>query len=358
MKPIVGISIGDLNGIGAEILCTTFEDQRFLEFCTPVIYGSLQVLDAHKKNTQNTHTHFHPIQDIDQVDHSKINVLECWKETVNLDLGTETSDGGKYAIIALKKVCEHLKEGKVHGLITMPINKNNTQGADFNYTGHTPFLKDFFGAKEVAMLMVAEEMRIALLTEHLPLADVSKNITAAAIKSKVDLLQLSMMHDFGIDMPKIAVLGLNPHAGDGGVIGREEMEVIKPTIDELFGKKAKIFGPYAADGFFARRHDQNFDVVLAMYHDQGLIPFKALDLSRGVNYTAGLPIVRTSPDHGTAYDIVGKKVAEVDSFVASLFTCLEIMAARDGHNERHANPIKRGSGHQQFKKKGKDDSAK
>jgi 4-hydroxythreonine-4-phosphate dehydrogenase len=342
MKPTIGISIGDLNGIGAEILCKAFEDDRFLEWCTPVIFGSNQVLNAHAKNVLENKVSFNAIQDLASINTEKINVLQCWNEEVVLNLGVETKEGGAYAVVALKAACQALKDNTIQGLVTMPINKSNTQGSNFQYTGHTPFLKEFFGAKEVAMLMVADELKIALLTEHLPLADVSKNITKEAIKAKVEILQQSLKKDFGIDQAKIAVLGLNPHAGDGGVIGKEEQEIIQPVIEELFGKKNSIFGPYAADGFFARRNDQKFDVVLAMYHDQGLIPFKALDLSRGVNYTAGLNVVRTSPDHGTAYEIVGKNCAETESFIESLFTCIDIINARQGNASRTANPLRRG----------------
>ena len=232
----------------------------------------------------------------------------------------------------------------------MPIHKNNTQTNDFKYTGHTPFLKDKFAAKDVLMLMVTQNLKVALLSEHVPVSDIAKYVTKENIISKVNLLQQSLIKDFGIAKPKIAVLGLNPHAGDGGLIGKEEKEIIKPTIDELQAKGSKIFGPYAADGFFARHHDENFDAVLAMYHDQGLIPFKSLDKEQGVNYTAGLNVVRTSPDHGTAFDIAGKGIANTSSFLEALFTCVDIIHQRSEYKTYTDNPLRRGSGAQLIKK--------
>jgi 4-hydroxythreonine-4-phosphate dehydrogenase len=357
MKPTIGISIGDLNGVGPELLCKIFSDSRLLEIFTPIIYGNTKVLNFYKKGiAESVQLQFNAFNEWDKLNPKQINVWQCWEEDVALQPGVETPQGGQYAIKALMQCAQHLKEGKINGMVTMPINKNNTQSNDFKYTGHTPFLKDYFQAKEVIMLMVADELRVALLTEHVAVADITKHITGAAIKSKIEQLVRSMRADFGVDKPKIAVLALNPHASDGGLIGKEEQEIIRPALDELVQKGIQVHGPYAADGFFARRSDRSFDVVLAMYHDQGLIPFKALDLERGVNYTAGMNVVRTSPDHGTAYDIVGKNIADTQSTLEAIFTCIDIVNARAGHRERTDNPLQRGMGAQQLKKnKSKED---
>jgi 4-hydroxythreonine-4-phosphate dehydrogenase len=350
MKPIIGISIGDINGIGAEILVKALDDNRILEICTPLIFGSTKVLAHHKKNVADCNIQFNGIKDVTKVNPKQINVFNCWDDEVAMQLGAETAEGGKYAVRALEVATQCLKDGQIHGLVTMPINKNNTQSKDFAYTGHTPYLKDKFGVKEVVMLMVSDNLKVALLTEHVPIAEISKHVTKQNIISKIDALTQSLIKDFGIDVPKIAVLGLNPHAGDGGLIGKEEKEIIKPTIEELFAQGKRVFGPYAADGFFARQQDQHFDAVLAMYHDQGLIPFKSFDKAKGVNYTAGLPVVRTSPDHGTAYDIVGKNLAEESSFLESLFTCVDIINQREARKNNTTNPLKRGIGNQLIKK--------
>ncbi len=356
MKPIIGISIGDINGIGAEILIKALDDNRILEICTPVIFGNTKVLAEHKKNVPDANIQFNGIKDFTKINTKQVNVYNCWDEDAPLQLGAATDAGGKYAIRALQVATQCLKDEQIDGLVTMPINKNNTQLPDFKYTGHTPFLKDKFGAKDVLMLMVADDLRIALLTEHVAIADIAKNVTKQNIIQKINLLIESLVKDFGIDAPRIAVLGLNPHAGDGGLIGKEEKEIIKPTIDELFAQGKMVFGPYAADGFFARQQDVHFDAVLAMYHDQGLIPFKSFDKARGVNFTAGLSVVRTSPDHGTAYDIVGKNVADDASFLQAIYTCVDIIYKRAEYADNTANPLKRGLSNQLLKKsRTKDD---
>ena len=350
MKPIIGISIGDINGVGPEILLQTLSDNRILDLLTPVIFGSSKVLAFYKKILPENNLQIFGIKDFNTINPKQVNVFNCWDEEVDIQPGVETATAGKCAVRALQVAAQCLKDGQIHGLVTMPIHKNNTQTNDFKYTGHTPFLKDKFGAKDVLMLMVTQNLKVALLSEHVPVSDIAKYVTKENIISKVNLLQQSLIKDFGIAKPKIAVLGLNPHAGDGGLIGKEEKEIIKPTIDELQAKGSKIFGPYAADGFFARHHDENFDAVLAMYHDQGLIPFKSFDKEQGVNYTAGLNVVRTSPDHGTAFDIAGKGIANTSSFLEALFTCVDIIHQRSEYKTYTDNPLRRGSGAQLIKK--------
>jgi 4-hydroxythreonine-4-phosphate dehydrogenase len=351
MKPIIGITIGDLNGIGPELFIKTFDDNRLLEICTPVLFGSTKVLAFYKKDLQHCNVQFNGIKDFTKLNNKQVNVFNSWDDDVTITPGSETADGGRYAVRSLLAATQCLKDGQIHGIVTLPINKNNTQLPDFKYTGHTPFFKDKFAAKEVCMLLATNTLKVGLLTEHLPISDVSKSITIEAIKSKCLLLQQSLMNDFGINHPKIAVLGLNPHAGDGGLIGKEEKEVIIPALQDLNKQKQFVFGPYAADGFFARRHDQNFDAVLAMYHDQGLIPFKSFDQAQGVNYTAGLSVVRTSPDHGTAYDIAGKGIADTTSFIAALYMCVDIIEMRKHAENKPQKPtIKRGIGQELLKK--------
>jgi 4-hydroxythreonine-4-phosphate dehydrogenase len=350
MKPIIGITIGDINGIGPEILLQTFDDNRLLEMMTPVIFGSTKALSFYKKNLPDNKLQLNGIKDFEAINPKLVNVFNCWDEDVEVQPGAETAAAGKCAVRALQVATQCLKDGQIHGMVTMPINKNNTQVADFKYTGHTPFLKDKFGAKDVLMLMVTDSLKVALLTEHVPVAEIAKHVTKENIISKINLLQQSLIKDFGISTPKIAVLGLNPHAGDGGLIGKEEKEIIKPTIEELQAKGLKVYGPFAADGFFARQSDAQFDAVLAMYHDQGLIPFKSFDKEQGVNYTAGLSVVRTSPDHGTAYDIAGKGIANPSSFLEAMYTCIDILNQRTEHKIYTANPLRRGSGAQLMKK--------
>jgi 4-hydroxythreonine-4-phosphate dehydrogenase len=356
MKPIIGISIGDLNGVGPEILVKAFTDNRLIDLCTPIIFGNTKVLNFYKKNIPDCNIQFHVTNDFTKLNPKLVNVFNCWDEDVQITPGVENETGGKYAINSLLKATQCLKDGQINAIVTMPINKNNTQTKDFKYTGHTPFFKEKFGAKEVCMLLVTETLKVALLTDHVPIADIAKHVTKENIKTKVAILTNALKKDFGISMPKIALLGLNPHAGDGGLIGKEEKDIIAPAIEELQKSGAKVFGPYAADGFFARQHDTKFDAVLAMYHDQGLIPFKSFDHNQGVNYTAGLQVVRTSPDHGTAYDIAGKGTADESSFLQALYTAVDILNQRSEHQFYNANPLKRGSGQSYMKKsKSKED---
>jgi 4-phospho-D-threonate 3-dehydrogenase / 4-phospho-D-erythronate 3-dehydrogenase len=339
-RPLIGISIGDLNGIGAELIIKTFSDHRVLELCTPVIFASNKVINFYRKATPDINFNYQSSKDFTRINPKQVNIYNCWEEELPITPGQLTETGGKYAVKSLVAAVDALKEKKINGLVTAPIHKKNTQSPEFNFTGHTPYLKHAFGANDVLMLMAAEGFRVGLVTEHVPVAEITKYITREAILSKLNILKDSLIRDFGIDKPKIAVLGLNPHAGDEGLIGKEEEEIIKPAIKDA-KHNMLVFGPYPADAFFARNHQLKFDAVLAMYHDQGLIPFKSLSVGEGVNFTAGLPAVRTSPDHGTAFDIAGKNKADTTSFLAAIYACIDIISHRQDYQENHKNPLKK-----------------
>lgn len=339
-KPVIGITCGDLNGIGTELIIKTFSDQRLLELCTPIIFSSGKLINFYRKSIPETNFNFQNIKDFTRINYKQINVFNCWEDEVAVLPGQLSDIAGSYAIKSLTMATEALKEGKIQGLVTAPIHKKNTQSEQFPYTGHTPYFKDVFKANDVLMLMVADNMRVALLSEHVPVKDIAQVLTRERIVSKLQLLQQSLIRDFGIDKPRIAVLGLNPHAGDEGLIGKEEEQIIRPAIKDAKNQML-VFGPYSADAFFARGQHEKFDGILAMYHDQGLIPFKSLAKGEGVNYTAGLPVVRTSPDHGTAFDIAGKNKADAGSFLQSIYTCIDIINARAGHREMRSNPMKK-----------------
>lgn len=340
-KPRIGITIGDLNGVGLETIIKVFSDSRMLDLCTPVIFGSNKVVNFYRKTVPEYQMNFSAIKNLEQLNPKQVNIFNCWEEEVQITPGELTDTAGKYAVRSLQVATLSLKEGSIDAMVTAPIHKKNTQTPDFQFTGHTPYLKSEFNARDVVMMLYAGDFRVALVTEHLPINEVSKHITQELIISRVKMIKASLQKDFGIDAPKIAVLGLNPHAGDNGLIGKEEETVIKPAIDILQQKGYHIFGPYSADGFFAHNMQSKFDVVVAMYHDQGLIPFKSLSASDGVNYTIGLPVVRTSPDHGTAFDIAGKGIANEDSLREAVFEAINILKNRAGHGERTANPLKR-----------------
>ncbi|WP_339660623.1 4-hydroxythreonine-4-phosphate dehydrogenase PdxA [uncultured Polaribacter sp.] len=336
-KIIVGISIGDLNGIGIEVILKTFEDKRMLDFCTPVLFGATKVISYHKKALE-IETPVHGITSINQVNHSKINVLNIWKEEVEIELGSATKVSGDYAAKSLAAAVEHLKDKTIDVLLTAPINKENIQSETFNFPGHTEYLEANLEGKSL-MILMTDKLRIGLITGHIPIAKVAASITPELIKSKVETMYASLKQDFGINKPRIAVLSLNPHCGDKGVIGTEDDEIIKPTVDEIRETGKLVFGPYAADGFFGSETYKQFDGVLATYHDQGLAPFKALSFGKGVNFTAGLNAVRTSPDHGTGYDIAGKNLANPSSFTEALFTGIQIFKARNEYLELSNNPL-------------------
>jgi 4-hydroxythreonine-4-phosphate dehydrogenase len=340
-KPVIGLTCGDVNGIGLEIIIKTVSDSRLLEMCTPVIFASNKVLNFYRKGLPEINFNFSAIKDATRINHKQVNLYNCWEEDVAVTPGILNEIGGKYAVQSLEIAAQALKEGKIDGLVTAPIHKKNTQTASFNFTGHTPYFKSLFGATDVLMFMVADNMRIALVTEHIPVQDVAKNITKEVIISKLQLMNASLKKDFGIDKPRIAVLGLNPHAGDEGLIGKEEETIIKPAVKEAKQKDVFCFGPYPSDAFFARGQHEKFDAVLAMYHDQGLIPFKSLAIGEGVNYTGGLPTVRTSPDHGVAFDIAGNNKADEASFRQAIFTCIDIINQRKGYTDNRSNKLKR-----------------
>jgi len=339
-KPVIGISCGDINGIGPEVIIKTFADHRLLEHCTPVIFASNKLINFYRKAVADTHFNYQTVKDITRISPKQINLIHCWEEEVVISPGTLSDVGGRYAVKSLLAAVDALKAGHIQGLVTAPIHKKNVQGDDFSYNGHTPFLKDVDGSKDVLMLLYDANLRVALVTEHLPVREVAKSITKEMIVSKLNLLNQSLRRDFGIDKPKIAVLGLNPHAGDEGLIGDEEEKIILPAIKEA-KHKMLVYGPYSADGFFARANYSKFDAVLAMYHDQGLIPFKTIAAGEGVNYSAGLSFVRTSPDHGTAFDIAGKNIADHTSFTTAVFECIDIINRRSEYDERNKNPLRK-----------------
>jgi 4-hydroxythreonine-4-phosphate dehydrogenase len=343
-KPLIGISCGDLNGIGTELIIKTFADHRLLDHCTPVIFGSHKLINFYKKTLPEINFTFGSLKEFSKANPKQVNVYNCWEEDVAITPGQLTNEGGKYAIISLMSAVQALTEGHIQGLVTAPIHKKNVQSEHFNYTGHTPFLKDAAGVPDVLMLLYADGIRVALVTEHLPVKEVAAALSKQAIIGKMKLLTQSLRRDFGIDKPKIAVLGLNPHAGDEGLLGNEEETMIKPAIKDAKQHGVLAFGPYSADAFFARASYLQFDAVLAMYHDQGLIPFKTIAGGEGVNYTAGLPFVRTSPDHGTAFDIAGKGVADATSFTTAIFECMDIINKRADYEDRTKNPLRKVTG--------------
>jgi 4-hydroxythreonine-4-phosphate dehydrogenase len=339
-RPLIGISIGDLNGIGPELIIKIFSDHRVLELCTPVIFASNKVINFYRKSIPEINFNYQSGRDFNRINPKQVNIYNCWEEEVSITPGELTAESGSYAVKSFVSAVEALKEKKIQGLVTAPIHKKNTQSDSFNFTGHTPYLKHAFSVNDALMLMVSENFKLGLVTEHIPVAQIAQHITREAISSKLNILKESLIKDFGIDKPKIAVLGLNPHAGDEGLIGREEEELIKPAIKDA-KHNMLVFGPYPSDAFFARNQQQKFDAVLAMYHDQGLIPFKSFAIGEGINYTAGLPAVRTSPDHGTAFDIAGKNKADTSSFLAAVYGCLDIIHQRQEYEENHRNPLKK-----------------
>lgn len=343
--PVIGISVGDLNGIGIELIIKTFADSRITEFCTPIVFGSNKVINFYRKSMPELNINYNNIKEINKANPKQLNIFSAWEEDVEITPGQANATGGKYGVLSLQAAVKALKANEIDALVTAPLNKHTMQSGDFNFTGHTPYLKDAFKADDVVMLMVAENMKVALLTEHVAIGDVAKNISKEQIIKKINLLKNSLKKDFGIDKPKIAVLGLNPHAGDEGLVGKEEKEIIRPAVLEAKKNDCIVLGPYSADAFFARGSHEKFDAVLAMYHDQGLIPFKSLALGEGTNFTAGLSVIRTSPDHGTAFDIAGKNQADEASFRQAIYTAIDIFETRMGYAERTRNPLRKISAH-------------
>ena len=335
---IVGISIGDLNGIGSEIILKSFEDSRMLELCTPIIFANVKILSFLKKELQ-LEVPLHGIDRLDQMIIGKINVLNVWKEGVNINYGQLDNEVGKYAIKSFVAATKALKEGDIDVLVTAPISKSNIQAEDFKFPGHTDYLDQELEG-DALMFMIQDNLRVGLLTDHVPLSDVAKHLTEELIRKKIKTINKSLIEDFGIRKPKIAVLGLNPHSGDNGVIGDEEDKIIKPTLKKIFDEGTLVFGPFSADGFFGSNQYEKYDAVIATYHDQGLIPFKTLSFGKGVNYTAGLNKVRTSPDHGTAFEIAGKGIADNNSFLEAIYAAIDIFKSRNEYHEMTIRPLK------------------
>lgn len=334
----LALTHGDFNGISYEVIVKALSDVRMLEFFTPVIYGLSRVMSYNRKNLNLHDFNFNSIRDASSIRNGKINLINLNEEEIRIEYGKSNIVAGKYAHIALTRAVKDLKGKKVDVVVTAPINKENIQSDEFKFPGHTEFFASEFGAKDYLMLMVCDKLKIGTVTGHIPLKDVSSKITEELITSKLAVLESSLKVDFGIDKPKIAVLGLNPHAGENGNIGTEDMEIIRPAILKAKKNGSLVFGPFPADGFFANDFTK-YDAVLAMYHDQGLIPFKTIAFSSGVNYTAGLSYVRTSPAHGTAYDKAGKNSASPDSIRSAMYLAVDIFRNREKYAERHANPL-------------------
>lgn len=335
----VGITHGDLNGIGYEIILKTFQDPRMLETLTPVVYGSSKIASYHKKTLNISEINLNLVKNAASLVSKRVNIVNITHEEVKIDLGKSTEIAGQLALSALETAIQDLKSNHIDVLVTAPINKKNIQSANFKFPGHSEYLADKFDCREHLMLMVADRLRIGVVTGHIPLKDVPGTITTEMILKKIILMNNSLLKDFGIQKPKIAVLGLNPHAGDQGVIGTEEGSVISPAIEQAWKKNIIVYGPYSSDGFFGSDNFMKFDGILAMYHDQGLIPFKALSFDKGVNFTAGLPIVRTSPAHGTAYEIAGTDAASPNSFREAVHLAVQIHNHRLEYKELTSNPL-------------------
>ncbi len=335
----IGLSVGDLNGIGMEVILKTLEDNRICELCTPIIYGSKKLTHYFLKTLNFKNFNFNTIDKVEKAKNGVINVLNLWEEVITIEAGNLNKEAGLYAYKSLKALTEDLKEGKIDAMVTAPINKKTIQSKEFNFPGHTEFLKVADQAEDVLMLMLSQESKIGVVTGHIPLKEVAGALNEELILKKLVLLHAALKNDFGIRKPKIAVLGLNPHAGDGGLLGDEEEKIINPAIKQAKSIDILAFGPYPADGFFGSSNYKNFDGVLAMYHDQGLIPAKQFSFGEGVNFTAGLSFVRTSPDHGTAFEIAGQGVASEGSFRSALYQALEIVKNRRLNESLKANAL-------------------
>lgn len=337
-KIILGISQGDINGIGLEVVLKTLMEPSITEICTPVLFSSQKTVSYYRKVLGLDEFSFNPVRDFTQLNTRKVNVFVCYEEEVNIEMGKSTPTGGKYALLSLQRATQALKEGNLDALVTAPINKSNIQSPDFNFSGHTEFLGHELGGEPLMLMCTAAGLRVALATGHVPLKKVSEALSVDGVAKKIAQLHEALVKDFGVRKPKIAVLGLNPHAGDNGLLGNEDKEIILAAIEKI-KLNALVYGPYSADGFFGSGAWQQFDAVLAMYHDQGLIPFKTLAFEEGVNYTAGLSAVRTSPDHGTGYEIAGKNVASEQSFKNALYMAIDISKKRKLHAEITTNPL-------------------
>jgi len=327
-KPKIGITLGELNGIGPEVVIKALADNRLLQMVTPVVYGSTRVLSFYRKLMNMEEFNYSQVRNKGQFFPKSINVVNCWEHPIEINPGKPTPESAKGALTSLQKAVEEVKEGIIDAFVTGPIDKSQMHGDEFPFRGHTEYLTHEFNATESLMLMTGEELRVGLVTEHVPLKDVAGMISKERVELKIRLLELSLKNDFNISKPRIAVLGLNPHAGDDGLLGQEENDIIRPVISDLKNKGKLIFGPFPADGFFAAAQHKKYDGIIAMYHDQGLIPFKSFAFDTGVNFTAGLPVVRTSPDHGTAYNIAGKNLADEGSMRQAIYLAADIARHR------------------------------
>lgn len=341
-KVKLGITIGDINGIGPEVIIKALNNDMLLNECVPIIYGSSKVMGYHKNIVKDPNFHFSNVNRTDRAASGKISLINCWQDSVTINLGEATEDSGKSAYIALDRAVDDLNKGFIDALVTAPINKHAMKMANFPHIGHTEYVADqskMLG-KEL-MMLISDQLKVAVLSSHIPVKDAAQRVTKDRIKECITVLNTSLAQDFGKEKPTIAVLGLNPHAGESGEIGSEEVEIIKPAILELKKKGMLVSGPYSADGFFGNSTYKKFDAVLAMYHDQGLIPFKTLSFGSGVNFTSGLPVIRTSPDHGTGYDIAGQNVADPSSMRQAIYAAIDIYRSRADYKEMHKSKVEK-----------------
>ena len=341
MRPTIAITAGDINGVGYEVIIKAIADPHISEICRPIVYGNAKVARQHMQTLDEEYRNiqFNIINDLKQAKDGRINLITCYSDDTPVQLGQSTPEAGKASFQSLQRACQDLKQGLVHAIVTAPINKDNIQSDNFHYSGHTEYLTQYFGeGKDSLMMMISERMRVALVCNHTPIAKVAEQITEERILKKLGVLNETLKQDFSCRKPRIAVLALNPHAGDNGLIGEEETHIIRPAIAKAKEQGIWAFGPYSADGFFGAGQYNHFDAVLAMYHDQGLAPFKALDMS-GVNYTAGLPVIRTSPDHGTAYNLAGKNEADATSMMHAIYTAIDTLRQREENAQLLANQL-------------------
>ncbi len=347
----VGITHGDINGVGYEVILKALEDERMAELCTPIVYGSAKIASAYRKQLEIENVVLNRIDDASEAREGENNIVNVVPEDLRSAPGESSAEAGQAALAALERAVEDLRAGKIDVLVTAPINKNNVQSDEFHFPGHTEYLQDRLAdpGAHALMILCNDRMRVALMTTHLPVKDIAGAITREGVVARIEEFNASLRRDFGVRTPRIAVLSLNPHAGDGGLLGSEEQEIIIPAIEEARQRGILAFGPYAADGFFGAGRFVKFDGILAMYHDQGLAPFKALSMDNGINFTAGLPYVRTSPDHGTGYDIAGRGEASPDSMRSAIYTAIDIYRNRAAHDAAHRNPLRR-----QYHDKGND----
>jgi 4-phospho-D-threonate 3-dehydrogenase / 4-phospho-D-erythronate 3-dehydrogenase len=352
---IIGITCGDINGIGLEVIIKVLHGQKLGNNLTAVVYGNTKVTAYHKNILTEENIQFNNIPTADRAEAGKFNIINCWQDQTNITLGKATEEGGQYAAIALERAVKDLKNGAIDALVTAPINKKAMSMAGFPFPGHTEYITQELGGTESVMLMVSDSLRIGLVTNHVPIAKVAGLITQKRVARKIEILAETLRMDFGIQKPTIAVLGLNPHAGDDGALGDEEINIIRPAIEQAKAKGTLVFGPFSADAFFGKNQQTKFDAVLAMYHDQGLIPFKSLAFGTGINYTAGLVGIRTSPDHGTAYDIAGKGEADDSSLLKAIYMAADLARNRENFLDMTSNPLKKSKKREHLERDGSEE---